>query len=276
MDTLTSMYCLLGARLDERLSEESSEELLEEDSEVLSDFVPEEESEELLDEESDEVSSFISEELFGEDSEELDLAPPPEQEARARPRSAQAIIFDCFAIVLPFSRLGVRKNCINIGSSGFLSRSERNSCSCLLKEDVDLILLPMHPYLKKVLIGFISMFLAGCALFCLIFFLRQPYTIRSASDAFFISSASCFALTGMAFVIRSGTFDVLNYGMYRLVESFRLDRKKRWDNAGDYKIDRAKKRQLSKAIYWPRLAASGFFLLMAILFLALYYGLNAN
>ena len=134
----------------------------------------------------------------------------------------------------------------------------------------------MHPYLRKVLIGLISTLALGCILFCLIFFLRQPYSFRSASDAFFISSASCFALTGMAFLIRTGTFDVLNYGMYRLVESFRLDRKKRWDNAGDYKMDRAEKRQLSKAVYWPRLAASSFFLLLAILFLAIYYGLGSN
>ena len=129
----------------------------------------------------------------------------------------------------------------------------------------------MTPYKKKVILGLSLTFAACLTVFCLVFFLRPPYDFRSASDSFFISSAVGLAATGMVFVVRSGTFDVLNYGMYRLFESFRLDRKKKWDNAGDYKIDRQRKRQLSKAVFWPSLAVAGLFLLLAFLFLLLFY-----
>ena len=108
---------------------------------------------------------------------------------------------------------------------------------------------------------------------------KAPFGIRflisSASlvRPAWISAAVGFGVLGMIFVERSGTFDVVNYGFYRLFESFRLDRKKKWDNAGDYKEEKQKKRHASKAAYWPCLAVSGFFLTMAILFTILYFAL---
>lgn len=123
----------------------------------------------------------------------------------------------------------------------------------------------MDPYKKKVLRNFLITFLLSAGLFCLVFFLRRPYSLRSGSDALFIASAVGLGYVGMIFVVRSGSFDVLNYGVYRLFESFRLDRTKKWDTAGDYKLDRQKKRQKNKAVYWPCLAVSGTFFLAALI-----------
>lgn len=131
----------------------------------------------------------------------------------------------------------------------------------------------MDPYRRKILVSFAVSFVLSLTAFCLLFFLRTPYSLRLAADSFFISAAVGFGVLGMIFVERSGTFDVVNYGFYRLFESFRLDRKKKWDNAGDYKEEKQKKRHASKAAYWPCLAVSGFFLTMAILFTILYFAL---
>ena len=131
----------------------------------------------------------------------------------------------------------------------------------------------MDPYRRKILVSFAVSFVLSLTAFCLLFFLRAPYSLRLAADSFFISAAVGFGVLGMIFVERSGTFDVVNYGFYRLFESFRLDRKKKWDNAGDYKEEKQKKRHASKAAYWPCLAVSGFFLTMAILFTILYFAL---
>ncbi len=134
----------------------------------------------------------------------------------------------------------------------------------------------MDPYRKKALITGVASLLLCAVSFSLIFFLRPPYGWRGASDASFMAAAIGLAFCGMSFVVRSGTFDVLNYGVYRLFESFRLDRKKKWDNAGDYKEDRQKKRQLSKAVYWPSLASAGLFLALAIAFLIVFYAAGAK
>ena len=113
----------------------------------------------------------------------------------------------------------------------------------------------MDPYKRKALRNFLIAFWLSAALFCLVFFLRAPYSVRSGSDALFIASAAGLGYVGMIFVVRSGSFDVLNYGVYRLFESFRLDRTKRWDSA---------KRQKNKPVYWPCLAVSGAFFLAAL------------
>lgn len=141
----------------------------------------------------------------------------------------------------------------------------------MLLPPFELIVFAMNPYAKKIILGFSLTFCLCLLCFCLIFFLRPPYTFRGASDAFFISAAVGYGVCGMIFAVRSGSFDVLNYGVYRLFESFRLDRKKRWDNAGDYQLEKKKKRQLSKAVYWPSLAVASLFLLLALVFLLLFY-----
>lgn len=129
----------------------------------------------------------------------------------------------------------------------------------------------MDPYRRKALLVAVVSSALSVAAFCLLFFLQRPYSLRLAADSFFISSAVGLAVVGMVFVERSGTFDVVNYGFYRLFESFRLDRKKKWDNAGDYKEEKRNKRHSSKAVYWPSLLVSGVFLTLAVAFTILFY-----
>ena len=125
-------------------------------------------------------------------------------------------------------------------------------------------LIGMDPYKRKALRNFLIAFWLSAALFCLVFFLRATYSVRSGREALFLDSQEGGGYGGMIFVVRSGSFDVLNYGVYRLFESFRLDRTKRWDSAGDYKLDRQSKRQKNKPVYWPCLAVSGAFFLAAL------------
>lgn len=121
----------------------------------------------------------------------------------------------------------------------------------------------MDPRKRKTLLQLLYWGIGCSAVFCLVFFLRPPYTLKGASDACFIAGALGFAGIGMTFAIRSGSFDVLNYGVYRLFESFRLDNKKRWDTAGDYKLAMDAKRHKNKALYWPALIVSGVYLTIA-------------
>lgn len=128
----------------------------------------------------------------------------------------------------------------------------------------------MDPRKRQTLIQFLVWGLGCTGLFCLVFFLRQPYGLKGASDACFIAGATGLGLTGMSFAIRSGSFDVLNYGVYRLFESFRLDNKKRWDTAGDYKLDMDAKRHKNKKVYWPALTVSGVYLTIALILTILF------
>ena len=148
---------------------------------------------------------------------------------------------------------------------GFLSRKSVLTRLFLLPESpFDSILQAMDPIKKKTLLQFLFWGIGCSFVFCLVFFLRKPYTLKSGSDACFITGALGLAGIGMTFVVRSGSFDVLNYGVYRLFESFRLDRKKRWDTAGDYKLDMDSKRHKNKALYWPAIIVSGVYLTIAL------------
>ncbi|MBO5528080.1 MAG: DUF3899 domain-containing protein [Bacilli bacterium] len=87
--------------------------------------------------------------------------------------------------------------------------------------------------------------------FLSVLFLRQDFKTRGFCDAFFVSSVIPLGYILMRFAIRAGTFDILNYGMYRLIESFRKGNMKRYQTAYDYKQARDEDRAKNKLCYWP-------------------------
>lgn len=123
---------------------------------------------------------------------------------------------------------------------------------------------------KKILTSFVIAFLIGVISFLSVFFGRGLFNYAGLSDAFFISGAIIAAVAGLIWSIRSGSFDVLNYGVYRLFESFKKGNTKRWDTALDYKNEQNSKREKNKIIYWPYLAVAGLAIVFAIIFLALF------
>ena len=123
---------------------------------------------------------------------------------------------------------------------------------------------------KKILIEFIVTTVLCTGAFLLVLLLRQKFTMTGFSDACFVACAPAILLPVLALIIRLGTFDVLNYGMYRLVESFRRGEGKRYDTAFDYKVARMEVRQRRPAIYWPFFVVGGVFLIAALVFLICY------
>ena len=105
--------------------------------------------------------------------------------------------------------------------------------------------------------------------FCLVFFLRKLYTFTGYCDAFFISSIITLCCSGFAFVHRSGTFDVLHYGMSRLLAQWTHKDEKKYANAGDYHEVMKEKRQSNPFPYLPYLILGSVLLVIAIVFLIL-------
>ena len=122
---------------------------------------------------------------------------------------------------------------------------------------------------KKILIEFIVTTVLCTGVFLLVLFLRQKFNTTGFSDACFVACAPAIFLPILAFIIRMGTFDVLNYGMYRLVESFRAGEGKKYDSAYDFSVARKEARRRKPAIYWPFFVVGGLYLTAAIVFLIL-------
>ena len=123
---------------------------------------------------------------------------------------------------------------------------------------------------KRILIELIVALLGCVGVFLLVLFLRHKFDFAGFSDAFFVASAPALFLPLFVLAIRMGTFDVLNYGMYRLVESFRRGEGKKYATAYDYKVARTEARQRKPAIYWPFFAVGGAFLVAAIVCFIFY------
>lgn len=123
---------------------------------------------------------------------------------------------------------------------------------------------------KRLLVSFIIASVGCVGVFLLVFLLRRKFDFGGLSDAFFVSCAPALLLPLFLLAIRAGTFDVLNYGMYRLVESFRRVEIKRYDSAYDYKVARDEVRRRRPALYWPYFVVGGAFLIAAIVFFILY------
>ncbi|MDY2913607.1 MAG: DUF3899 domain-containing protein [Candidatus Enteromonas sp.] len=101
-------------------------------------------------------------------------------------------------------------------------------------------------------------------LFCLVYFLRGLYTLAGLSDALLLPGAVCLGIAGLALVGRRGTFDVLGYGVKRLIEQFTHNKDTHYENAGDYSLQLREKRQNKPFPYWVYLVMGGLQLASAI------------
>lgn len=110
---------------------------------------------------------------------------------------------------------------------------------------------------KRILGHSIAAFLCFLIPFLLVLLLSRDYRIVGWGNACLIAGVVVTALFLMTLLIRTGVFDVLNYGFYRLGESFRRVDKKRWDSAYDYKEDKKSARGRNKPIWFPYLIFGG-------------------
>ena len=127
-------------------------------------------------------------------------------------------------------------------------------------------LMPMKnltPIAKKIILSAIAAALAVGG-FCLIFFLRQDFSFRGASDASFVIGA-VYAVALLYVVIRRlGTFDIVEYAFYRLGESFTRRSEKRYPTAYDFSVNRQEKRQKKRLFFWPILIIAAVMLIAGL------------
>jgi hypothetical protein len=119
--------------------------------------------------------------------------------------------------------------------------------------------------------GGVSLF--ALVLFALLFFPSGVYTWFRASDASFIPGMVLLGLSGLLFIGRSGTFDVVNYGFFRLGESFRKEKTKAFADAYEYSNHRRELRDKTPIYFVPFLFLGALFIGLGLVFMML--GLNA-
>lgn len=132
------------------------------------------------------------------------------------------------------------------------------------------MVMPMKERHRRILIESIVTLLLCTGVFLLVLLLRKKFDIVGVCDAFFVASAPALLLPLFVYIARAGTFDVLRYSFYRLVESFRPGEGKRYDTAYDYKLAKQERREKKPVIYWPFFAVGGLFLLVAIILFIVY------
>lgn len=88
--------------------------------------------------------------------------------------------------------------------------------------------------------------------------------LRLYSDGFCLGGGLVLAFIGLAWIGRQGTFDVVRYGFYRLVESFKRGDEKRYETAYDYTQAKKEKRDKEKPFFIPYLIVGGLFLTVGI------------
>lgn len=94
-----------------------------------------------------------------------------------------------------------------------------------------------------------------------IIFFSQLYLY---SDGFCLGGGLVLAFIGLAWIGRQGTFDVVRFGFYRLVESFKRGDEKRYETAYDYTQAKKEKRDKEKPFFIPYLIVGGLFLTVGI------------
>jgi len=80
-------------------------------------------------------------------------------------------------------------------------------------------------------------------------------------------------LSGLLVIGRSGLFDVVNYGFFRLGESFKKDNTKAFADAYEYSSYRRQQRDKSRIYFLPFLCAGTLFILLGFIFMMI--GLSA-
>ena len=80
-------------------------------------------------------------------------------------------------------------------------------------------------------------------------------------------------LSGLLLVGRSGTFDVVNYGFFRLGESFRKEKTKAFADAYEYSNHRREQRDKTPIYFLPFILVGALFVMLGLLFMMI--GINA-
>ena len=107
------------------------------------------------------------------------------------------------------------------------------------------------------------------ASFLLVLLLRQDFSFRGYSDAFFVAGAVSLGVTALLFIASRGTFDVLSYGMGRFLKLWANKVEDPFPDAGSYHQFKMEERKRKRVPLWPFLAFAGLLLALAALFLAL-------
>jgi len=110
----------------------------------------------------------------------------------------------------------------------------------------------MKPNSKaEAIVSWILAFVIPAALFFGIFYGLGDGTLRWWINSLFISGFSVLLVLGQVFIHRTGTFDILIFGFYRLFESWRNPVEKKYDTASDYHSAMDAKRQKNKPYFLP-------------------------
>lgn len=117
---------------------------------------------------------------------------------------------------------------------------------------------------KKNLIHTIVAVILGVGFFCLVFFLRQIFDLRGWSDAFVVSGVFELGLLVIVFLGERGVFDMMGYGMYRLVGLFKRQEDLKWRTAYDFKAEKVEKRCKNPFFFVPYFIVAGIFLLIGV------------
>ncbi|MCR5490756.1 MAG: DUF3899 domain-containing protein [Bacilli bacterium] len=125
------------------------------------------------------------------------------------------------------------------------------------------------PIVRKIIVSSIAVAIALSA-WCLIFFLRQELNLLGASDACFITGAIELAAVAYLLIRRLGAFDIFEYSFYRLGESFKPGRDKRYETAYDFAKNRKEKRQFKKPFFWPFLIVGATLLIVALILMIVF------
>ena len=107
------------------------------------------------------------------------------------------------------------------------------------------------------------------ALFFGLFFGLGDGSLRWWINSLFITGMSVLLLLAQVFVHRTGTFDILVFGFYRLFESWKNPVEKKYDNASDYHLAMDEKRQKNKPYFLPFLVVSAPLLITSLVLLFL-------
>lgn len=123
--------------------------------------------------------------------------------------------------------------------------------------------------MKRFVIPTIVCIALSAVVFCLMFFLRENVdNFAKASDGFFVAGACILGYFLLKLVVRAGTFDVFGYSFQRFFEAYRhKGMEKRYEDAGDYHVQKVEKRRASKLVWVPYLAVGLVDLALAIGFM---------
>lgn len=113
------------------------------------------------------------------------------------------------------------------------------------------------------------------AVFFGLFFGLGDYSLKWWINSLFIPGGVELLVCAQLWIHRTGVFDIMFFGFYRLFESWRTPDVKKYDLASDYHDAMDEKRQKNKPYYLPFIVVSAVFLLASIVLLLVENGQTA-